>query len=53
VGLDAVAGLEVAMRQSRETTPIWVWLAFGLMSLGIAAYAAGYIVLEDILGLLK
>jgi len=23
-----------------ETTPLWVWLTFGLISLGIAAYAA-------------
>jgi hypothetical protein len=28
------------MKQSKETTPLWVWLTFGLISLGIAAYAA-------------
>ena len=28
------------MKQSKETTPSWVWLTFGLTSLVIAAYAA-------------
>ena len=28
------------MKQSKETTPLWVWLTFGLTSLVIAAYAA-------------
>jgi hypothetical protein len=38
VGLDALAG--DFMKQSEMTTPLWVWLTFGLISLGIAAYAA-------------
>jgi hypothetical protein len=53
VGLDAAAGLGGVMKQPRETAPIWVWLAFGLMSLGIAAYVAGYVVIEVVLGFLK
>ena len=28
------------MKQQSETTPLWVWLTFGVISLGIAAYAA-------------
>ena len=38
MGLDALAG--DLMKQSEMTTPLWVWLTFGLISLGIAAYAA-------------
>jgi hypothetical protein len=41
------------MKQSRETAPLWVWLTFGLIGLGIIAYAAGYMVLEDIFALIK
>jgi hypothetical protein len=40
------------MKQSRETAPLWVWLTFGLIGLGII-YAAGYMVLEDIFALIK
>ena len=28
------------MKQSEMTTSLWVWLTFGLIGLGIAAYAA-------------
>ena len=37
-----MAGLSCCdrMKQQSETTPLWVWLTFGLISLGIAAYAA-------------
>jgi hypothetical protein len=52
VGLDAWPGWGI-MKQSRETAPIWVWLAFGLVGLAVAGYLAGYLVLEDILGYLK
>jgi hypothetical protein len=37
-GLDALAG--DLMKQLQMTTPLWVWLPFGLISLGITAYAA-------------
>ena len=38
--MDALAGVGDLMKQSEMTTPLWVWLTFGLISLGIAAYAA-------------
>ena len=38
VRVDALAG--DLMKQSEMTTPLRVWLTFGLISLGIAAYAA-------------
>jgi len=41
------------MKRSRETAPLWVWLTFGLMGLGIIAYATGYMVLGDIFSLIK
>jgi len=53
LGLDGFAGLGDLMKQSRETAPLWVWLTFGLIGLGIIAYAAGYMVLEDIFALIK
>ena len=40
MGLDALAGVGDLMKQSEMTTSLWVWLTFGLVSLGIAAYAA-------------
>jgi hypothetical protein len=38
--LDALAGVGDLMKHLEMTTPFWVWLTFGLISLGIAAYAA-------------
>ena len=40
------------MNQS-ETAPLWVWLTFGLIGLGIIAYAPGFMVLEEIFALSK
>ena len=37
-GLDALAG--DLMKQLWMMKPLWMWLTFGLISLGIAAYAA-------------
>jgi hypothetical protein len=33
----------------RESTPLWVWLTFGLMSVGAALYMAGYLMIDDFL----
>lgn len=41
------------MKQSQETAPLWVWLTFVLIGIGIIAYAAGFMVLEDIFALVK
>lgn len=49
LGLDGFAGAEI----SRETAPLWVWLTFVLIGIGIIAYAAGFMVLEDIFALVK
>jgi hypothetical protein len=35
--------------RSRESTPLWVWLRFGLMSVGAALYMAGYLMIDDFL----
>jgi hypothetical protein len=41
------------MKQSREVAPLWVWLTFGVLGLGGLAYAAGYIMIEDILAFVR
>ena len=37
----------------RESSPLFVWLAIGLISLGSAAYGIAYLVLEDFLAFIK
>jgi hypothetical protein len=44
-----VARLGGLMTRSRESTPLWVWLTFGLMSVGAALYLAGYLMIDDFL----
>ena len=39
--------------QTRETTPLWVWLTFGLMTIGTVVYLTGYFMIEDILAFFK
>jgi hypothetical protein len=39
--------------QTRETTPLWVWLAFGLMTIGTVLYLTGYFIVEDIVSFFK
>jgi hypothetical protein len=34
--------------QPRETTPLWVWLTFGLMAVGTITYLTGYFMIEDL-----
>jgi nitrate reductase NapE component len=36
-------------RQERESMPLWVWLAFGLMAIGAVAYVAGYWMFEELI----
>jgi hypothetical protein len=35
--------------RERETAPLWVWLAFGLMIVGGATYLAGYWMFEEMI----
>jgi hypothetical protein len=39
--------------QSRETSPLWVWLAFGLIGLGSLAYITGYLMIEEMIAFFK
>ncbi len=39
--------------QTRETTPLWVWLTFGLLTAGTVAYVSGFLMIEGILDFLK
>jgi hypothetical protein len=51
LGLDTPPGQREAMKQQqeRESTPIWVWLAFGLMAIGAVAYLTGYWMFEELI----
>jgi hypothetical protein len=40
------------MKQAREATPLWVWIAFVLVGVGIVAYVVGYSMFEDIIAFL-
>jgi hypothetical protein len=41
-----------SMKQAREATPLWVWIAFVLVGVGIVAYVVGYSMFEDIIAFL-
>ena len=36
-------------QRERETAPLWVWLAFGLMAIGGAFYLSGYWMFEELI----
>jgi len=36
-------------QQERESTPLWVWLAIGLMAIGTVAYLTGYWMFEELI----
>jgi hypothetical protein len=36
-------------QQERESAPLWVWLAFGVMVFGGITYLAGYWMFEEML----
>jgi len=40
-------------RQAREATPIWVWITFALMGVGIAAYLIGYLMIAEMVAFIK
>lgn len=35
--------------RERESTPLWVWLFFGLMAIGAATYLTGYWMFEELI----
>jgi hypothetical protein len=41
------------MLQPRESAPLWVWLALGLMAVGSVVYVITYFMIEDVLALVK
>jgi hypothetical protein len=46
-----LAGLGVVMRTIRESSPLWVWLALGLMALGTVGYGIAVFITEYLLSL--
>jgi hypothetical protein len=46
-------GGSMKQHQPREATPLWVWLALALIACGTAAYATGYLVIDELLGFRK
>jgi hypothetical protein len=36
-------------QQSRETAPLWVWLALVLIALGVGTYMTGYMLIEEMI----
>ena len=41
------------MKQSREATPLRVWIAFVLIGVGIVAYIVSYLLFEAIIAFLR
>ena len=40
-------------QQSREASPLYVWLAFVLIGFGALAYFTGYLMIEEIIAFFK
>jgi hypothetical protein len=40
----------VGNQKTKETTPLWVWLAVGLLAIGTVAYVTAVFLIEYILG---
>ncbi|HXI06687.1 MAG TPA: hypothetical protein VNJ49_10190 [Bradyrhizobium sp.] len=36
-------------QRERETAPLWVWLAFGLMAICAGVYLSGYWMVEELI----
>ena len=43
-------GNHVGNQMTKETTPLWVWLAVGLLAIGTVAYVTAVFLIEYILG---
>jgi hypothetical protein len=41
------------MKLACEATPLWVWIAFVLIGVGIVAYIVSYSMFEDIIAFLR
>ena len=41
------------IKHAREATPLWVWIVFVLMGVGVIAYVAGVFMIEDIIAFVK
>ncbi|MET4482343.1 hypothetical protein [Bradyrhizobium sp. F1.13.3] len=41
------------MKQQREATPLWVWVAFVLIGLGVGIYVTGYVMVEEMIAYFK
>lgn len=42
----AARGIRMAIKKSREGSPLWVWLALALLACGALAYVAAVSVME-------
>ena len=47
------SGGSMKQLQPREASPLYVWLAFVLIGIGVLAYITGYLVIEEIFAFLK
>jgi hypothetical protein len=41
------------MMRPRESSPLWVWLTIGLMTVGSAVYVTSYFMIEDFVTFFK
>lgn len=55
LGLDVPAGVwgKHEATATAGSTPLYVWLAFVLIGLGVIAYLTGYLLFEEIFAFLK
>jgi hypothetical protein len=51
--IESQAGVGGSMKQQRETTPLWVWVAFVLIGVGVGIYVTGYVMVEEMIAYFK